>query len=123
MSLSRLLLITFMTAAIGGCGSFPEPQPETDAGTHSEPATAEPKPTTEGCNWSQERGIAELMEVRNGTGLFHFHPNSIPVTQGIDPDWAVGDEFKAILETPTPRLRRKPPYRNPASGPDRLNLE
>lgn len=102
MSISRFLLMTLIIVAIGGCGSFPEPDPETDAGTHSEPVTAEPEPTTEDCNWSQKRGIAELMEVRNGTGLFHFHPDSIPVTQGIDPDWSVGDEFKAILETPEP---------------------
>lgn len=102
MSVFRYLLTTLMIAVISGCGSVQEP--DTATGTEAEPTTTEPtpKPAVQDCDWSRKRGIAELMEIRNGIGLFHFHPNGIPVTQGIDPDWAVGDEFKAILETPEP---------------------
>ena len=99
MSVSRFLLMTLIIATISGCGSFPEP--DTAAGEQQQ-TTADRESTTEKCDWTRKRGIAELMEIRNGTGLFHFHPDSIPVTQGIDPDWTVGDEFKAILETPEP---------------------
>ena len=100
MSVFRCLLMTLMVAAISGCGAFPEPDSETE--TEMEPATAEPIEAPADCEWSRERGIAELMDIRNGVGLFHFHPDSIPVTQGVDPGWAVGDEFKAILERPEP---------------------
>ena len=95
MSVFRCILMAFIVIAISACGAFPEPDHSTEAESGVEPVD-----TATGCEWSRARGIAELMEIRNGVGLFHFHPNSIPVTQGVDPDWAVGDEFKAILETP-----------------------
>lgn len=98
MRISIVLAMVLLATALGGCGSLPEPtQPEKSQGEPPEETQEETE-----CEWKQQRGIAELVEVEGDEGRFLFHPDGIAVSRSINDDWAAGDEFKAILETPEP---------------------
>lgn len=101
MRMARHLTMALLIATLGGCGSVQEPPPAEES--HGETEQSEPQqtsPSTEDCDWTQQRGIAELTEVTEGEGTFLFHPDGISVTRPVQEDWAVGDEFKAILASP-----------------------
>lgn len=98
MRVARHLAMVLLIATLAGCGSFQKPQAPDK--TLDEPSKASPQ--TADCDWTQQRGIAELVEINESEGRFLFHPDGISVTRSVHKDWAEGDEFKAILERAEP---------------------
>ena len=82
--------ITLMIAAISGCGSLQEP----DTAKNQQPAM-------ENCNWTRQRGIAELLRSDGNTAHFTFFPGDVQFqAPAKGREWQPGDEFKVLLAIP-----------------------